>query len=116
VAAKSVRGIVISALFCCVLALLAWAQSGYSSQRPPRSGFAPDTTTAVAVAEAVLIPIYGRKQIDDKRPLKVRLEGSTWIITATLHCGPGEPICPGGTAEVKLSKQSGAILFLTHYQ
>jgi hypothetical protein len=72
---------------------------------------------AQAVAEAVLIPVYGKNTISGERPLKALLQGNIWVVTGTVLCdGPSGAICPGGAAEVKVSKKTGQILFMTHYQ
>ncbi len=41
----------------------------------PKDGFVPTATVAVAIAEAVLIPVYGRQQIASERPFKAELSG-----------------------------------------
>lgn len=82
----------------------------------PKDGFIPTATVAIAVAEAVLIPVYGRKQIASERPFKAELSGGVWDVNGSLHCEPPESPCPGGTAQVKISRKTGEILFMTHYQ
>ncbi len=82
----------------------------------PKNGFVPSATVAVAVAEAVLIPVYGKQQIASDRPFKAELSGGVWDVTGSLHCASPESPCPGGTAQVKISKRTGEILFMTHYQ
>jgi len=82
----------------------------------PKEGFVPTATVAVAIGEAVLIPVYGKQQIASERPFKATLSGGVWDVTGSLHCIPADSPCPGGTAQVKISKRTGEILFLTHYQ
>lgn len=77
----------------------------------PAAGYIPDEATAVKVAEAVLIPIYGEQNIVSQRPFKASLRGRTWTIVGTL-----KPGLVGGTAILKLSKDDGRILFVTHTQ
>jgi len=81
-----------------------------------KEGFIPTATVAVAVAEAVLIPVYGKQQIASERPFKAELAGGVWDVTGSVKCDPPSSICPGGAAEVKISKKTGQILFMTHYQ
>ena len=84
-------------------------------QKKPVNGYVPDTTTAVRIAEAVLIPIYGAKQIAYEKPLHATLSGNVWTISGTLHCKTtAKSICVGGTAIVQLSKTTGEILLLGH--
>lgn len=82
----------------------------------PKNGFVPTATVAVTVAEAVLIPVYGQQQIASERPFKAELSGGVWDVTGALHCVPPDSPCPGGTAQVKISKRTGEIVFMTHYQ
>lgn len=82
----------------------------------PKDGFVPTAAVAEAIAEAVLIPVYGKQQIDSERPLKAKLSGNVWDVNGTVACNPPGSICPGGAAEVKISKRTGEILFMTHYQ
>ena len=102
--------------FIIVISLLAGATAyGQTPQGPsfrPKEGFVPNAETAVKVGEAVLIPVYGENQINAERPFKATLQGSVWTVEGTLSCGH----CNGGTAVVKISKTSGQILFMTHYE
>ena len=45
---------------------------GWSQALPSKNGYVPNAETAVKIAEAVLIPIYGEKQVVAERPLKQR--------------------------------------------
>jgi hypothetical protein len=83
----------------------------------PKDGFVPSATVALAIADAVLIPVYGKKVIDSERPFKAVLNGNVWTITGSVPCdGPPGAVCPGGAAEIRVSKRTGQILFMTHYQ
>ena len=78
----------------------------------PKNGFVPDETTAVKLGEAVAIAQYGEKVISEERPFRAHLVGSTWIVKGTLH--PQGAL--GGTAVLKIDKQTGKIVFLIHQQ
>jgi len=78
----------------------------------PKNGFVPDKATAVAIAFAVAVPIYGQKQMDAEKPFRAELEHGVWTILGTLNCGS----CMGGTLVMQIDKESGKILFLTHTQ
>lgn len=80
----------------------------------PKAGYVPNSETAIKVAEAVLIPVYGEKEIASERPFTAVLNGDVWKVEGTLHCGSSH--CLGGTAEVKISKSTGQILRMIHYQ
>jgi hypothetical protein len=80
----------------------------------PKDGFVPNAETAVKIAEAVLIPVYGEKKINEERPFKATRQGDIWRVTGTLNCD--SPNCEGGTAVVRISKPTGEILFVGHYK
>jgi len=83
---------------------------GVKSYKPAK-GFVPDETTAVRIAEAVLIPIYGEGQIRSERPFKARLRGEIWLVSGTVPAG-----FVGGAAVVKIAKSDGRIVFVTHQE
>ena len=94
------------------LPILAYAQENYL----PPSGYVPDAATAIAIARAVLIPIYGEKTIRSEEPLVATRDGSAWLVNGTLPCQREyeHTPCLGGTAFVKLSAEDGQIMFVTH--
>ena len=75
----------------------------------PKNGFVPDERTAVAIAEAVLIPIYGREQILSEEPFTAKLKDGIWTVQGSLPKG-----WDGGTAIVKLAKRDARIIYVTH--
>jgi len=100
-----------------LIAVLAHSQTRQAPMFVPKEGFVPDATTAQIIAEAVLIPIYGKETVLSERPFKAILKGNFWIITGSVRCeAPTGAVCPGGAAEVKISKKSGQILSVSHYQ
>jgi len=103
--------------YVAVLGSMSFGQSGKPNSYIPKEGFVPDSVTALSIAEAVSIPVYGRDQIASEKPLKAVLKGTVRVVTGRVPCNgpPGVP-CPGGAAEVQISKRTGAILFMTHYQ
>jgi hypothetical protein len=75
----------------------------------PKDGFVPNEQTAVAIAEAVLIPIYGEDNVRSERPFKAALANGVWTVGGTLP-----PSFVGGTAVVRLAKSDGRVLFVMH--
>lgn|SRR6266568_4539693 len=69
----------------------------------------PDEATAIRVAEKVLIPIYGKKQIESERPFTAKLVGNVWEVWGYLP-----PTMDGGVAEVRIDKRNGRILKISH--
>jgi hypothetical protein len=72
-------------------------------------GFVPDEHTALAVAEAILLPIYGEAQIASEKPLRGLLDSGIWTVQGTLPEG-----YVGGTVVRKLSQRDGRVLYLAH--
>jgi hypothetical protein len=56
----------------------------------PANGFVPDAATATRIAEAVLIPIFG-KDVTADRPFSAKLNDGVWTVTGTLHCQENLP-------------------------
>ncbi|HMK23755.1 MAG TPA: NTF2 fold immunity protein [Terriglobales bacterium] len=87
----------------------------------PTGGYVPSEAVAEKIAEAVLFPVYGEKQIASERPFHAILQGDVWTVRGTLYCPDGKGgtttnNCVGGTAVVKLSKIDARILFMMHYK
>ncbi|CAN7348616.1 NTF2 fold immunity protein [Acidovorax sp. Leaf78] len=74
----------------------------------PKEGFLPDEATAIAVAEIILIKIYGVNQIKEQRPFSANLNGDIWDIKGSLS-----PQEVGGTAHIRI-KKNGEIIQLSH--
>jgi len=99
----------LSSIACVALLLvLSFSVDAQHSVRP-KNGFVPDERTAIAIAEAVLIPIYGEEHIKSERPFKATLKGGTWHIEGYLPEG-----LVGGVAEVRISKADARIIHVTH--
>lgn len=92
------------------------------SQEAPKRNYVPNSETAIAIAEAVFTPVFGKKQIESERPFKATLNDDVWTVSGTLYCPNGEPqtdklpSCFGGVAVVKISKQNARIISMTHYK
>lgn len=110
-----------------VLALLiAVAASSFTSSRSavlspqgfmiPKHGFVPTADVAIQIAEAVLVPVYGKDVVDSERPFHATLKGDLWVVNGTVPCqgAPLGAVCPGGNAEVRLSKKTGRIIYMMH--
>jgi hypothetical protein len=105
------------AALCCTFVISALA---FGQRDMPKKGYVPDSATAVKIAEAVLIPVYGEKQVESERPFTAKLEENVWTVYGTLHCPDGKggttTHCDGGVAEVHISKVDARILSLNHYK
>jgi hypothetical protein len=108
----------LSLILSCALAIVALA----ASQEDPKRDYVPNSETAVAIAEAVFIPVYGRKHIESERPFRATLKDDVWTVAGTLYCPDRKPqtdkltSCFGGVAVVKISKLDARIISMTHYK
>ncbi|MFZ3215341.1 MAG: NTF2 fold immunity protein [Candidatus Acidiferrales bacterium] len=84
-----------------VLVIPSFAQHEQAKSFAPKEGFVPNAETAVKVAEAVLLPVYGEEQIISERPFKAALDGDVWTVTGTLHCA-GKALTPTAWAAQRL--------------
>jgi hypothetical protein len=87
-----------------------WYSTRWGQSFRPDDGYVPDQKTAVEVAKAIPIPIYGEGQMKSEEPFSVSLEDNVWRVKGSVPHGPG------GNVEVKLSKTDGAVLYVTHTQ
>ena len=96
----------IALLLCFSLYLLADEQEKHNYK--PAAGYVPDAKTAIKIAEAVWLPIYG-KEIYNEKPFIAHLENSIWIVEGTLKEG-----WAGGVALAEIAKDTGCILRVSH--
>lgn len=101
--------IVISIGFVCHVAIAQTMPAMKKHSYIPERGFIPDEITALIVAEAILLPIYGENKINSEKPFKAELKGGVWYIRGTLPEN-----LKGGTAMVEISKETGEILRVSH--
>ena len=76
----------------------------------PAEGFVTNKETAIAIAYAISLPVYGKKQLDSELPFRAELKDGVWTVLGTLKCQN----CEGGTLVVLIDKPTGKILFMTH--
>lgn len=75
----------------------------------PANGFVPNEKTAIKVAEAIWVPIYGT-QVLNKKPYEAELKGDTvWVIQGTL---PETDL--GGVPYIEIRKSDCKILKVSH--
>ena len=98
-------------LVVCCSSCLVFAQSNQcckqarnTSSHLPRNAVIPDKGTAARVAEAILLPIYGKDEVAIQKPFRVELKRGVWFVRGRLPQGAG------GNLVVELSKQSGCVL------
>lgn len=86
--------------------------------RKTPKGFVPDSEAAVKIAEAALIPVYGKKKIESERPFTAELKDGKWTVYGTLRCPDGKggttTVCAGGVAVVVIAQADGRVLSMSH--
>lgn len=75
----------------------------------PPQGYVPDAETAITIAVAVWIPIYGEAQIAQEKPYTAVLLNGIWTVQGSL---PKEML--GGVAIAEISKIDGRVIRVSH--
>lgn len=92
----------------------AQAQGGYQPGKAmPAGGFVPNADTAERIAEAILVPIYGSKIVDEEKPFHAELSGDIWTVRGTFK-RPWFTLRVGGVAIVQIDKNDGRIILVAH--
>ena|ERR1700742_3711693 len=103
-------------LTICVLVIASVISCDAKAQR----NAVPDADAAIKKAEAALVPVYGRKQVDSEKPFTAKLKDGVWTVAGTLRCPDGKggttTSCAGGVAVVKVSQSDGRIISMAHYR
>ncbi len=73
--------------------------------------YVPDENTAIKIAEAIWLPIYG-EIIYDSLPFKAKLDSSKtfWIVDGTLVGRKG------GTPYAEIRRKDCKVIYVTHYK
>lgn len=94
-----------------------------SLSQTPQEVRVPDEAAALKIAEPALIKTYGKRHIDQERPLTAALDKGIWTVAGTLCCSDREGHrtceegrCFGGVAVLKLRQSDGKILSIVHYK
>ncbi len=98
-----------TAFFLLLSVMLFADQERKPQEYVPTEGFVPTAQVAVQIAEAVLVPIYGKDTIARQKPFETVLEDETWTVTGTM-----KPNRKGGVAFIQISKSDGRILKVSH--
>ena len=97
--------------------LLALLSLAYASDRKPQQpalphqGVIPDEITAVRVAEAVFLPVFGQEEVAKYQPYHAQLKDGVWTVYGTLKTGSR-----GGTPMAEIQKGDGKVLQIWHSQ
>ena len=75
----------------------------------PPAGLVPDAQTAIRIAEAVWLPIYGKETIQNEKPFIAILQDDVWKVTGSIPKG-----LHGGVALAEISRRDGCIIRVSH--
>lgn len=101
---------IVSTIVICFILIssMSFSKAGQESY-VPKEGFVPNEETAIRIAEAIWIPIYGKAKIESEKPFTATLSNGVWTVSGTLPKG-----YVGGVAIADISKESGCILRVIH--
>jgi hypothetical protein len=105
---NKIIGLLFSTTICSLL-LLAMLYGEEKHNYKPKQGYVPNKETAISIAIAVWIPIYGKNQIESEKPYSAKLDNGRWFVTGSLPKG-----WEGGVAEAEISKDDGKIIRISH--
>jgi len=90
-----------------VLVLLATVTAASPTTRVklPQRGVVPDEATAVKVAEAIFVPVFGEEEVAKWRPYHAQLKDGVWTVYGTL-----KPGSRGGTPMLAIQERDGKVL------
>ncbi len=75
-----------------------------------KDGYVPNAQTAISIAEAVWLPIYGEKVLNEKPYTATLVGDSAWVVEGKVYNGVG------GAAYMEILKKDGKILKVTHFK
>ena len=101
-------------LFVCIctsIPLLAFIQNNKMGiGNNDNVGLVPNEETAIKIAEAIWLPIYG-ENIYQNKPFKARLKNKIWIVEGSV------PIeAEGGAPYIEIQRSNCKVLKVTHYK
>lgn len=77
----------------------------------PSTGYVRTPEMAAKIAEIFGREYYGRKTMDEQKPLLVMRAKKIWIVKGSLD---DDPNVKGGVFEIRISSDNGMVLGMTH--
>jgi len=102
--------LLIAIVFCTIATVNAQSKKKSSI----KDGYVPNKETAIKIAEAIWLPIYGEKIYQEKPFKAVLVRDSVWIVTGTLKDPGDDKDIVGGTAYIEIQKSDCKILKVIH--
>lgn len=101
-----------SILLIITITILAISCNSSKNTYYPQDGFVPNKETAIKIAEAVWLPIFG-EDIYRQQPYKAKIENGIWKIEGSL-VESDEKVIVGGTAYIEIVQKDGRIIKVSH--
>jgi len=101
----SLRSLATSAVLLVLLSFAYGSDKKAEDTSLPSRGVVPNEITAVKIAEAVFLPIYGEEEVARYRPYEATLKDGVWTVFGTLKRN-----ARGGTPTMTIQKSDGKVL------
>jgi len=75
---------------------------GNRGSAKPKIDLVPDEETAIRIAEAIWLPVYGWEMIERQKPFRAELENDVWTVRGSLREGSA-----AGVVVARISKANG---------
>jgi hypothetical protein len=92
-----------------LLIIETFAHSQTNSKTDKTQDFVPDEQTAMRIAEAIWLPIYGEKVLDQKPFVAKLVKNKVWVVEGYLS-----PEAVGGIPHIEIQKSDCKILKVYH--
>ena len=85
----------------------------------PKDKSVPDEMTAISIAVAAWVPVYGKEKIESQNPCKASLSNGVWYVTGTPQLvipveGSRPKMRLGGEAHAEILQSDGSVLKIYH--
>jgi hypothetical protein len=81
----------------------------------PSEGIVPTKEVAIKIAEAVLVPIYGKEKIESEKPFNVELKDGVWCVTGSIPKPVKQNgVVLGGVFIIEIAKNTGEVISVGH--
>jgi hypothetical protein len=107
---NQMRGCICSPMIATALLLSASLGQNAPELFERKGGLVPDKETAIRIAEAILFPIYGAKNIREQRPYQITLKDGKW----TIDGAPPPPGFAGGSFHIVILQRDARVLEIGH--
>ncbi|CAA0157404.1 YbbC/YhhH family protein [Tenacibaculum maritimum] len=90
-----------------LLSILVFSLFAFKKETMGTNNYVPNKETAIKIAEAIWLPIYGNK-IYKNKPFTANLNGGIWIVEGTLHTDSG------GVPYIEIRKEDCKVIDVYH--